>query len=116
MTERHFKISGSPAIYFIPQVLGEEDVGEMMILDLQLTSAPSKVSFKDDVAKVSGGGDDEYGDETKPPTHTVEEVKNTYKQRFRKLCNGTTEDYLKWVVYRQYFVGIHEQLRKKIMR
>ena len=91
--ERNFKLSSSPSIRFIPQVLGDDDVGETMTLDLRLTPDTTQVTFKD--AKASGTKEGEMEDESKPPAKPVEKP-NTYKQKFRKLCHGSAEDFLKW--------------------
>ena len=63
--EMHFKLSGSSYICFIPQLLREEDSGELMTLDLKLAPAPSKVTFKND--KASGEGENPDDTNTKPP-------------------------------------------------
>ena len=91
--ERNFKISSSPSIHFIPQVLGDDDVAETMTLDLRLTPDTTQVTFKD--ATASGTKEGEKEDESKPPAKPVEKP-NTYKQKFRKLCHGSAEDFLKW--------------------
>ena len=47
--ERNFKLSSSSSIRFIPQVLGDDDMGETMTLDLRLTP-DTQVTFKDSKA------------------------------------------------------------------
>ena len=92
--ERNFKLSSSPSIRFIPQVLGDEDMGETMTLDLRLTPDTStQVTFKD--TKAGEEKDETRTDVAKPPAKAVEKP-NTYKQKFRKLCHGSAEDFLKW--------------------
>ena len=90
--ERQFKLAGSPAIHFIPQVFGEVDMREIFTLDLQLTPYPSKDTFSDNVrtSKTIGDKEEQEADDKTPPL-AVE--KRTYKQEFRKLCSGTAEDY-----------------------
>ena len=66
-----------------------------MSLDLELTSDPSKGTFKDDVAKVSGEGVDVHGDEKRNPAKAVEEGKILISKSSGN-CDGTAEDYLKW--------------------
>ena len=95
--ERNYKLSSPPSIRFIPQVLGDDDQCETMTLDLRLsqteTTAKPQVTFKDGTA--GGSKEEEKGTTSDPPAKAVEKVA-TYKQKFRKLCHGTAEDYLKW--------------------
>ena len=91
-SERNFKLSSSHSICFMPQVLGGDDVGETMTLDLRLTPEVSQVTFKDGTA---GGAKEEENDESKHPARAIDKA-NTYKQKCWKLCHGSAEYYLKW--------------------
>ena len=94
-SKRNFKLSSPLSIRFIPQVLGDDDERETITLDLRLSQEePTKpqVTFKDGTA---GGSREEDKDvPVEPPAKAVEKAV-TYKQKFRKLCHGTAEDYLK---------------------
>ena len=92
---RNFKLSSSPSVRFIPQVLEDDDVGETMTLDLRLTLEAYQMTFKD--GTIGKDKEKEKDKKTKHPAKVVEKAeKNTYKQRCRKLCHGLAEDYLKW--------------------
>ena len=66
-----------------------------MTLDLRLLHEDPKpqVTFKDGTA--SGSREEEKDVPAEPPAKAVEKAA-TYKHKFRKLCHGTAEDYLKW--------------------
>ena len=67
-----------------------------MTLDLRLSQEePTKpqVTFKDGTA--GGSREEEKDVPAEPPAKTIEKAV-TYKQKFRKLCHGTAEDYLNW--------------------
>ena len=94
--ERNFNLSSPPSICFIPQVLGDDNEGETMSVDLRMSQEePTKpqVTFKDGTA--GGSKEEEKYVPAEPPAKAVEKSA-TYKQKFRKLCHETAEDYLKW--------------------
>jgi hypothetical protein len=95
--KRNYKLCSPPSIRFIPQVLGDDDPCETMTLDLRLSqpaeTAKPQVTFSD--GATSGSKEEEKVPTPDPPAKVVEKVAS-YKQKFRKMCHGTAEDYLKW--------------------
>ena len=81
--ERSHKLVGNPAIRFIPQgTLEDGEACETFTLDLKLAPTTKSSSMT-----VDEEGKAEEGQVTKD--------KSTYKQKFKNLCTGSAEEYIK---------------------